>query len=61
MKRGFNYFKKQNSDTLMNAHLALFDGTYREKEVDFQFKVPSIYDLKSEYKLKVDNNIAQSL
>ena len=45
----------------MNAHLALFDGTYREKEVDFQFKVPSIYDLKSEYKLKVDNNIAQSL
>jgi hypothetical protein len=43
---------------MLNGHLALFDGNYREKEVDIQFKIPSIYDLKTEYNLTVDDNKA---
>lgn len=46
---------------MLNGHLALFDGNYREKEVDIQFRIPSIYDLKTEYNLTVDDNKAQKI
>jgi hypothetical protein len=54
-------FLNKNSEHMIAGRLLLFDGPFRGQEMQIEFKIPALHNVRTDYQLEAQNLQIKSL